>query len=80
MKFSDNIIRDTNDCVFVKRDENTFRNSDDSYDLNSDVVKHRISYNATAKAVNLYEIRANSVKVGENIYNEKGEFEAYRSE
>jgi hypothetical protein len=80
MKFSDNIIRNNLDIVFVKRSE---KEMEDRLEYNSnlwDIHKEGISFDATTRAkVNIYSTPARDVKIGENIYNSNGDFVAYRS-
>jgi len=75
MKFSDNIIRENLDMVFVKRSSAEME-ARDEYNSNLwDVEKEGISFDkATQTKVNLFSTPARDVKIGENIYNKKRRF------
>jgi hypothetical protein len=74
MKFSDNIIREPLDEVFVKRSEIQMDTREES---NSNLVDVQ-EYDVEA-GVNLYQVPVRDVKIGESIYDERGKFVAYRS-
>jgi hypothetical protein len=74
MKFSDNIIREPLDEVFVKRSEVQMDAREES---NSNLVDVQ-EYDVEA-GVNLYQVPVRDVKIGESIYDERGKFVAYRS-
>jgi hypothetical protein len=80
MKFSDNIVRDPLDIVFVKRSESEME-SREEYDSNLwEIEKSNLDFDKeTGTKVHLYSTPARDIKVGENIYTNLGEFVAYRS-
>jgi methylthioribose-1-phosphate isomerase len=80
MKFSDNIIRDEFDIVFVKRSEHEMSQREESNSNLVDVQTYNIAFdNRTKTPVDLFSIPARDVKIGENIYDDAGAFIAYRS-
>lgn len=80
MKFSDNIIRDQFDTVFVKRSESEMSSREEINSNMVDVEKYDIAFDKSTKtAVNLYSTPVRDLKIGENIYDENGNFLAYRS-
>lgn len=80
MKFSDDIIREKFEEVFIKRTESDFEKSDEYNSNVWEVEKYDISYDNTSKAYfNLYKVPARAVKIGEDIYSQDGTFVAYRS-
>jgi hypothetical protein len=81
MKFSDRIIRESLDDCFVKRTEKEMRSKDETDSLLWDVEKYNISYdNGNGSPVHLFIVQARDVKISENIYDETGDYIAYRSE
>ena len=80
MKFSDKIIRDKTDMVFIKATEKQ-ANDRSLFNCNcNDVAKYGISFTPGEGKVNLYSVTSQDVKIGENIYDADGDFIAYRSE
>ena len=73
MNFSDKIIRSSLDVVFVKRSDEEMEVREEYHSNLWDIEKK------LGKGVYLYSVPARDVKIGENIYNEKGEFVSYRS-
>lgn len=81
MKFSDRIIREELDDCFVKRTEKEFKAREESGSNLWDIEIYNIAYDkAQGSPVNLYKTPARDVKIAENIYDEKGNYIAYRSE
>ena len=75
MKFSDNIIRDAYSKVYVTRDNrDTKRIEEDEISYNFEFVKN------LKGGKKLYSAACEAVKIGESIYDECGNYLAYRSE
>lgn len=72
MKFSDNIIRENLDIVFVIRTEQEMMAREESNSNLWDIVQD-------GRYRNLYSVPVRDVKIGEDIFSERGTFVAYRS-
>ncbi len=79
MKFSDNIIRENSDIVFVIRTDAEME-ARDEYNSNLWGIEKCIGKDKAGRKVWLFSTPARDVKIGESIYDEQGKFEAYRSE
>lgn len=75
MKFSDNIIRQALDTVFVIRTESEMREREES---NSNLWELERE-NFLKKGNNIYSIPVRDLKTGESIYDKNGKYIAYRS-
>lgn len=81
MNFSDRIIRDEFYECYVKRSEVDFKQRKESGSNLWEIEKFNIAFNKSQNSpVHLYKTPARDVKIGESIYNETGDYVAYRSE
>lgn len=75
MKFSDDIVRNDLDIVFVIRTEKEMQEREEA---NSNLWELERE-NFLKKGNNIYSIPVRDLKVGENIYTKGGKFISYRS-
>jgi hypothetical protein len=75
MKFSDNIIRNNLDTVFVIRTEQEMQEREEA---NSNLWELQRE-NFLKKGNNIYSIPVRDLKIGESIYTKDGKFISYRS-
>jgi hypothetical protein len=78
VKFADKIIRESFDIVFVKRSEKEMEAREEFNSNLWNIEKINISSDKWS-SVNLYSTPVRDVKIGENIYDEEGNFITYRS-
>jgi prolyl oligopeptidase PreP (S9A serine peptidase family) len=75
MKFSDNIVRNQLDTVFVIRTE---KEMEEREEFNSNLWELQRE-NFLKEGNNIYSIPVRDLKVGESIYTKDGRFISYRS-
>lgn len=75
MEFSDNIIREDLDTVFVLRTEPEMQASKE-YNSNIWDLERE---NFLTRGQNIYSVPVRALKIGESIYTKHGKFVAYRT-